>query len=238
MGTILALGVTGATWLLAHSILTALARYGEKLEAIVSLLAIGVLLLITNWFFHQLYWTDWLARFHSKKHRLVSGETGLLFGLMMLGFTSVYREGFEVVLFLQALVLEGGLAVVLSGVALGLVATVVVGVITFVLQARLPYKKMLIATGIMIGGVLLVMAGNTVHVLQVVGWLPIHAIVALPLPYWAGMWFGLYPTWEGILLQAAAAIFVIGSYYLAEWQKKHRKRQPTSIDKSKLKTIS
>jgi high-affinity iron transporter len=238
MGTILALGVTGATWLLAHSILTALARYGEKLEAIVSLLAIGVLLLITNWFFHQLYWTDWLARFHSKKHRLVSGETGLLFGLMMLGFTSVYREGFEVVLFLQALVLEGGLAVVLSGVALGLVATVVVGVITFVLQARLPYKKMLITTGIMIGGVLLVMAGNTVHVLQVVGWLPIHAIVALPLPYWAGMWFGLYPTWEGILLQAAAAIFVIGSYYLAEWQKKHRKRQPTSIDKSKLKTIS
>jgi high-affinity iron transporter len=202
--------------------LTALARYGEKLEAVVSLLAIGVLLLITNWFFHQFYWTDWLARFHSRKHRLLSGETGLLFGLMMLGFTSVYREGFEVVLFLQALVLEGGLAVVLSGVAVGLAATVLVGLITFGLQARLPYKKMLIATGIMIGGVLLVMVGNTVHILQVVGWLPIHPIVALPLPYWTGMWLGLYPTWEGILLQAAAAIFVIGSYYLAEWHKKQR----------------
>jgi high-affinity iron transporter len=221
-GAILALVVTGGTWLLAHGVLNALARYGEKLEAVISLLAIGVLLLITNWFFHQLYWTDWLARFHSQKRRILSGETGLLAGLVMLGFTSVYREGFEVVLFLQALVLEGGLAVVLSGVALGLVATVLVGIATFVLQARLPYKKMLIVTGIMIGGVLLVMVGNTVHVLQVVGWLPIHPLVALPLPYWMGIWFGLYPTWEGLLLQAAAAIFVIGSYYLAEWQKKHR----------------
>ena len=125
-------------------------------------------------------------------------------------------------LFLQALVLEGGLAVVLGGVALGLVATVLVGVVTFALQARLPYKKMLIATGIMIGGVLLVMVGNTVHVIQVVGWLPIHPIPTLPLPFWTGMWFGLYSTWEGLLLQAAAAVFVIGSYYLAEWQKKSR----------------
>lgn len=221
-GAILALGVTALTWLLAHGILTALARFGERLEAIVSLLAIGVLLLITNWFFHQMYWTDWLARFHSQKRRLLSGETGLMAGLLMLGFTSVYREGFETVLFLQALVLEGGLGVVLSGVTIGLAATVLVGIITFAVQSRLPYKKMLIVTGIMIGGVLLVMVGHTTHVLQVVGWLPIHPIVELPLPFWTGVWFGVYPTWEGILLQAAAAGFVIGSYYLAEWQKKQR----------------
>jgi high-affinity iron transporter len=228
-GTILALVVTVLTWLLAHGILTALARFGERLEAIVSLIAIGVLLLITNWFFHQMYWTNWLARFHSQKRRLLSGETGLMAGLLMLGFTSVYREGFETVLFLQALVLEGGLTVVLSGVAIGLVATVLIGIVTFAVQTRLPYKKMLIVTGVMIGGVLLVMVGNTTHVLQVVGWLPIHPISQLPLPYWTGVWFGVYPTWEGILLQAASAVFVIGSYYLAEWQKKQRHSPALSI---------
>ena len=234
-GVAVAMLATVLTWLLAHGILIALARFGEKLEAIVSLIAIAVLLLITNWFFHKVYWTGWIANFHSKKQRLLSGEASLWLGLAALGFTSVYREGFETVLFLQALVLEGGLAVVLGGVALGLVATVLVGVITFALQARLPYKKMLIATGIMIGGVLLVMVGNTVHVMQVVGWLPIHPIAALPMPYWTGMWFGLYPTWEGILLQAAAAVFVVGSYYLAEWQKKSRhspalSAQPTASE--------
>ncbi len=221
-GTILALLATALTWLLAHGVLTAMARFGEKLEAIVSLIAIGVLLLITNWFFHRIYWTDWLAGFHSRKRRLLSGEAGLMFGLVTLGFTSVYREGFETVLFLQALVLEGGLGVVLSGVAVGLAATMLVGVIAFVVQARLPYKKMLIVTGIMIGGVLLVMVGHTVHVLQVVGWLPIHPVSTLDLPYWTGLWFGLYPTWEGLGLQVAAASFVIGSYYLAEWQKKQQ----------------
>jgi high-affinity iron transporter len=35
------------------------------------------------------------------------------------------------------------------------------------------------------------------------------------------MWFGLYATWEGIILQVAAGIFVIGSYFLAE-RRKHR----------------
>ena len=41
----------------------------------------------------------------------------------MLGFSSVYREGFETVLFLQAIVLEAGAGAVLLGVALGLPAS-------------------------------------------------------------------------------------------------------------------
>ena len=40
---------------------------------------------------------------------------------MLLGFTSVYREGFETVLFLQALVLESDSAAVMLGVLVGLV---------------------------------------------------------------------------------------------------------------------
>jgi high-affinity iron transporter len=215
-GAAAALCATMLTWLLARGVLLALARYGEKLEAVVSLIAIGVLLLITNWFFHKMYWNDWLARFHSRKRQLLQGEAGLFLGLVALGFTSVYREGFETVLFLQALVLEAGTGIVMSGVAFGLLATVLVGFATFKIQARLPYKKMLIVTGVMIGAVLLIMVGNTVHVLQVVGWLPIHLISHITTPTWLGTWLGLYPTWESIGLQLAAAFFVIGCYYWAE----------------------
>ena len=215
-GAAAAFVVTVLTWLLARGVLASLARYGERLEAIVSLIAIAVLLLITNWFFHKVYWTGWMANFHTRKRRIIGGEMGQWLGLATLGFTSIYREGFETVLFLQALVLEAGTAVVLGGVALGLGGTFLVGLVVFALQARLPYKRMLIVTGIMIGGVLLQMVGNTAHVMQVVGWLPIHPIRWLELPYWTGMWFGLYATWEGIGLQIAAAVFVIGSYFLAE----------------------
>jgi high-affinity iron transporter len=143
--------------------------------------------------------------------------------LAILGFTSIYREGFESVLFLQSLVLEAGMGVVLQGVAIGMVGVAVVGVITFALQMKLPYKKMLVVTGVMIGFVLLVMVGNTVHVMQSVGWLPITPITGLYVPFWVGQWFGVFATWQGVGLQIAAAVFVIGSYFLAE-RSNHRKR--------------
>jgi high-affinity iron transporter len=216
LGAALALAASVLTWLVARGALLMLARFGEKLEAVVSLVAIAVLLLITNWFFHDVYWKGWMSNFHQQKRRIMGGEASQWLGLITLGFASIYREGFETVLFLQALVLESGTAVVLVGVGVGLFLTLLVGLAVFGLQAKLPHKKMLIVTGVLIGAVLLQMVGNTVNVLQVVGWLPIHPLRWLTLPHWAGFWFGLYATWEGLLLQAAAAVFVIGSYFLAE----------------------
>jgi high-affinity iron transporter len=70
------------------------------------------------------------------------------------------------------------------------------------------------------------MVGNTIHVMQVVGWMPIDPIRRLDLPYWAGMWFGLYATLEGIGLQIGAAVFVIGSYLLAERMQHRQAKQP------------
>jgi high-affinity iron transporter len=224
VGSVLALGATIVTWIIATNLLNVLLPLGEKLEAIVSLIAIGVLLIITNWFFHKAYWVGWMANFHARKRELVGGVVTITIsqtiGLILLGFTSIYREGFETVLFLQSLVLEAGTSVVLQGVALGLLGTAVVGVITFALQVRLPYKKMLVVTGVLIGGVLLTMVGHTVHVIQSVGWLPITPIQGVFIPYWMGQWFGLFATWQGIILQFASAAFVIGSYFLAEHQNK------------------
>ena len=39
------------------------------------------------------------------------------------------------------------------------------------------------------------------------------------------MWFGVYPTWEGVLLQLAAFVFVIGSYLAAEAVRKRRRNR-------------
>ena len=88
-------------------------------------------------------------------------------------------------------------------------------VATFALQRKLPYKKMLIVTGVMIGFVLVVMVGQTARTMQGTGWLPITPI-DIELPYWLGLWFGVFPTWETIGAQVLAAAFVIGSYFLAQ----------------------
>lgn len=223
-GAAISLLATVLTWMLAASILRALAGFGERLEAVVSLIAIAVLLLITNWFFHKVYWTGWIAGFHNRKGRLVSAEIGQWIGLVALGFSSIYREGFEVVLFSQALVLQAGSVAVVAGVGLGLLGTLLVGLIVFGLQIKLPSKKMLIVTGILIGWVLIILVGNTVDVLQAVGWLPTHQIGTLHSPTWLILASGFFPTWEGMLLQGAAGTFVLGSYILAERQR-HRNGQ-------------
>ena len=208
--------------------MTGLARYGEKLSAVVGLIAIGMLLVILNWFFHKTYWTGHLAGLHGKKQAMLVGG-GVAFAQLLalgtLGFTSVYREGFETVLFVQALVLATDVATVLTGVLIGIAATVLVGFAVFSLERKLPQKKMLMLTGLMVTWVLVVMVGTTVQIMQTVGWIPVTPIAGLRLPYWSGVWFGIYPTWQGVLLQLAAFLFVIGSYLGAEAMRKRRRNR-------------
>ena len=189
---------------------TQLSQYGEKLEAIVGLVAIGVLLLVLNWFFHKVYWTEWIAG-HRKRCKALAGAAGggaaagaTVAGLYVLGFTSVFREGFETVLFLQALQLESGTGIVLAGVSLGLVFTAAVGAITFALERKLPYKRMLIVTGVLISLVLVVLVGNTMRTLQGVGWVSITPI-DVEFPLWMGTWLGVFPTGRRSARQVARA---------------------------------
>jgi high-affinity iron transporter len=147
-----------------------------------------------------------------------------MLALAALGFSSVYREGFETVLFLQAIVLEAGAPDVLAGVGVGLLGVFAVGMLTIALQRKLPHKRMLVMTGVLILGVLVVMVGSTVQTFQVVGWIPVHPVDGLTLPYWAGLWLGVFPTWEGLGAQAAALVVVLGSYVLAEQLRRRRRR--------------
>ena len=138
-------------------------------------------------------------------------------GLILLGFTSLYREGFEVVLFLQSYNLRLGGAVVFKGALLGLLLSGIVALLTFVMQQRLPYRKMLITTGILLGVVLLVMVGEQAQEMQLAHWISRTEIPWLvnSIPAWMGMWFAIFPTYESLIAQGLAAILVVGSYYAA-----------------------
>jgi high-affinity iron transporter len=95
-----------------------------------------------------------------------------------------------------------------------------VAVLTFVAHSRLPYRKLLIATGVMLGFVLLIMVGEQAQEMQLAHWIPTTKIAALEnvTPDWMGVWFSVYPTVETLVAQAVAAILVIGSYYVARRQ--------------------
>jgi len=222
LGAGFAFGASVLAWFVAQALLDAASPLGAKLEGITGFLAIVVLLIVLNWFVHKVYWSEWIGRHHRQRRKLLA-KTGAAatLGLVALGFTSVFREGVEVVLFLQTLQLQSGTSTVLEGVAIGLAATALVGVAVFHLHRRLPYRRMLVLTGVLVGVVLVVMIGGTALTFMDLGWIPRHEL-PFSLPGWLGSWFEIYGTYETIAAQLLAAIFVVGSYVLATQMKVKR----------------
>jgi len=109
---------------------------------------------------------------------------------------------------------------VLYGVGIGLAITAIVGALTFVAHRRLPYRRMLVLTGIMLGLVMLVMVGEQAQEMQLARWLPTTPIGFLQhaIPSWMGLWFAVFPTAETLGAQALAALLVVGSYLFAREQ--------------------
>jgi len=207
-------------------------------QAATGIPALIVLLLVMNWFFHKVYWTGWISNHHKRRRGLLATDPDtnlrrMLFGLAILGFTSVYRECFEIVIFLQNLRELYGASVVLEGVVIGLLFTAAAGVLTFALHQRLPYRKLLIITGVMLLFVLVVAVGEEVNEMQLAGWIGTTPVTGLSIPDWMGTWFSLFGNWETIIGQVLALALVLGSYagaqYLRVWRPRRRGQQAARI---------
>ncbi len=235
-GVALAAGVV--TWLWVVWLIGRFGGGGFEVQAATGVPSLIVLLVVMNWFFHKVYWTGWISSHHRRRRGLLSGGPGasrrrMLLGLALLGFTSVYRECFEVVIFLQNLRELYGASVVLEGVVIGLLFTAAAGVLTFALHQRLPYRRLLIITGVMLLFVLLVSVGEEVNEMQLAGWIATTPVVGLAVPGWMGTWFSIFPNWETFAGQFIALALVIGSYvgaqYLRVWRPRRRGQQTAHL---------
>jgi high-affinity iron transporter len=230
VGGAAAIGAGIATW---FAVVWFIGQFhgGEfDVQAATGLPSLIVLLIVMNWFFHKVYWTGWISNHHKRRRSLLSGdpETNvrrMLLGFALLGFTSVYRECFEVVIFLQLLRELYGSSVVLEGVVIGALFTAAAGVLTFGLHQRLPYKRLLIITGVMLLFVLLVSVGEEVNEMQLAGWIGTTPVQGLYIPGWMGTWFSLFNNWETFIGQAIALLLVLGSYVGAQYWRVWRPRK-------------
>ncbi len=76
---------------------------------------------------------------------------------------------------------------------------------------------MLVLTGLLLGGVLVVMVGETVQEMQQAHWLATTKLLHFDLPDWMNVWFSLYNSLESLTAQCLTVVFVIGSYLVAEY---------------------
>jgi high-affinity iron transporter len=199
-------------------------------------LAVIILLMVTNWVFHKFYWVGWNARLRSlsKASQAGASDRWEWLALLGVGFLTVYREGFETTLFMQSLLLEGSVWPVVIGVLAGAVFITTIGLAIFKFGGKLPYRKLLVVTGVLVVSIMVTFFGSTVRLFQTVGWLPIHPIPLLNIPSWAGLWLGLYPSWEGMLIPPLALVYVAGAWLWVKFTSRGAVLPPEEPAKEKL----
>src|SRR5262249_23475877 len=75
-GAGLALAASVATWFLAIGVIGMLGGPGLDVQAATGLLAVAVLLVVMNWFFHKIYWTGWIGAHNRRRRELLGGTAG------------------------------------------------------------------------------------------------------------------------------------------------------------------
>jgi high-affinity iron transporter len=226
LGVLGALGATALTWLLATAVIDIAPVNREVLEAITALLAVGVLIVVSFWLVSRL---EHKRRQEFMRARVASAlSAGTAAAFVGLGFTAVYREGFETVLFYQALSLfADGLG---GWVAAGaIVAALALGGVAYAilkLGKQLPLKPMLIAGASILLLLSVAFAGNAVRSLQSADIIQATPVDHPRLPVFLAELTGLHPTQEGIIVQAVMlVVFAAGAAYVFGWQPARRRRR-------------
>jgi len=210
-GWLAAVGVGIGTWFGASSIIQALGgAQRELMEGVVSLFAAAVLLGVSHFVLARI---DAQRRVHALKQRLARAASSPRRKLVLasLAFVAVYREAFEVVLFLQAVVLDAETSAwaMLAGAAGAMLVLISLVFAMTKLGKRLRPGPLLTALGTMLCLLAVALAGKGVRALQeagVLGIQPVHG------PRFE--WLGIYPTMETLLAQALVFAAFIA---LAAW---------------------
>jgi high-affinity iron transporter len=216
---------TGVTWALATLVIDIAPLNRELLEAVTALIAVVVLIGVSFWLVSRL---EHKRRMEFMRARvagaMAAGTTAAFVGL---GFTSVYREGFETVLFYQALTLfaQGlGLWVAL-GAATAAVALGGVGWAILKAGRKLPLKPMLITGASVLLLLSVAFVGNAVRSLQSADLLTATPVSWPRFPVFVAELTGIHPTVQGLMIQGALlAVFVLGALYVFAWQPARRRR--------------
>ncbi|MFN2488777.1 MAG: FTR1 family protein [Actinomycetota bacterium] len=211
-----AAGIATVVTFIAASVLLNIAPVQrELLEAGTAIAAVVVLFYVSFWLVTRLEHRRWMEFVKAKVWTATT--TGSALALAAVGFTAVYREGFETVLFYQALLsfAEGLTTWVALGTASGALALGVVAYLVFKAGRRLPVKAFLTTAVLLVMALSVAFVGNAVRALQQAALLPVHFLGDVPrLPIFLAELTGWHPTRETILAQAAlTVVYVAGALW-------------------------
>jgi high-affinity iron transporter len=215
VGVGLAVVATVLTVLMMPVLFSVLPINREVLEAITALVAVAVLFYVSFWLIQRLEQKRWMEFVRARLWSAISiGSTA---SLIAVGFTAVYREGFETALFYQSILSFGaGLGgYILLGVALAVVALAIVAWLVFYAGRRLPVRTFMNVAVAMVMATSVAFLGNAVHTLQAADVIPYHRLDGWPrASIFLAEATGYWPTLASVVAQISLTlVYLVGGLY-------------------------
>ena len=222
----LAIGATAVTWVIASYIIEISGANRELIEAIAALSATAVLFYVSFWILNKIEHKRWMEFVKAKVFQAsAAGGTSVF---IMLSFFTVYREGFETVLFYQAMFSFAKYMELYVGLGFILGIASLLGIYFGFrkLGKRLPLRALF---GLTMGiGAYLSIAflGNAIREFQVLDFIPYTSMLGtIPrLDINVATMTGIYPTLETTVGQIVLlAVYLVASLYVLVLRPKRQK---------------
>lgn len=226
LGIVLSIIATVITWYIAQFVIEISGASKELIEAIAGISAVAVLFWVSFWVLNKVETKKWIEFVKAKVWQATT--TGSVMVFAMLSFFTVYREGFETVLFYQAMLsfAKNMESFVLLGLVLGLAVIISVVFVIRKLGRRLPLR-VLFGLTMGIGAYMsIAFIGNAIREFQEVGYITTtHMFGIIPrLEINLATMTGIHPTLETTIAQIALlSVYVIGSLYILILQPRRKK---------------
>ncbi len=204
-GTALGVAASLATAFVMGEVLQSHPGSSDVLEGITMLLAAVVLFWVSYWLISKAEADKWQRYIRGKVQNALTGRRSL--ALAGAAFLAVYREGFETVLFYQALYASAPTAsvTVTAGFFAGALALLIVYGVFRRFEVQIPIRQFFFVTGLLLYALAAIFAGQGVHELQEAGVItmtPVTGIPALPL-------LGVYPSVQSLAVQAVFVALLV-----------------------------
>jgi high-affinity iron transporter len=225
-GIIMAAAATAVTWFIAQYIIEISGTSRELIEAIAGISAVVVLFWVSFWVLNKIETKRWIEFVKAKVWKATT--TGSVMVFVMLSFFTVYREGFETVLFYQAILAFARYMewYVIAGMVLGLAVIIGVALGVRKLGKKLPLR-VLFGLTMGIGAYMsIAFMGNAIREFQEVGYISTtHMIGTIPrLDINLATMSGIHPTLETVVAQLILlSVYIIGSLYILILQPRKKK---------------
>ena len=206
-GVITGIVASFLTAYILHEVLSITMAKQELLEGWIMLVAVAVLFWVSYWLVTKIETQKWQSYITGKMSQAVT--TGNVFTLGLVAFLSVYREGFETVLFYKALYLSAGESSggIVPGFLAGCVCLAAIFYVINKLGIKVPIKWFFGFTSVLLYFMAFMFMGKGLHELQMGEALSLTAAKFAPEISWLGM----YPTWETFIGQMILVVLFLGA---------------------------